>query len=101
MPVIYFQSSNHKRLQNGVQVSHDFVPRHIKLDYSANGMQVYVSITPTLSAKLATFQHDLNSTLVYVGEDRDYRFEIETKPNNEIKRVSVIRVDRNIELIYF
>jgi hypothetical protein len=31
-------------------------------------------------------------------DDPDYRFEVETGSNNETKRVSVIRVDSNLEL---
>lgn len=98
MPTIQFQSTNHKRYENGVQLTHDFVPRIIQLQYSDNGLRLVISIIPTLSPKGATFQKDINSTLFYVGDDNDYRFEVETGYNNQIKRVSVIRVDRNLEL---
>ena len=98
MPTIQFQSTNHKRYENGVQLTHDFVHRIIQLQYSDNGLRLVISIIPTLSPKGATFQKDINSTLFYVGDDNDYRFEVETGYNNQIKRVSVIRVDRNLEL---
>lgn len=101
MPTIQFQSSNHKRFENGVQVSHDFVPRIIQLQYSDNGLKMTISIIPTLSPKPATFQRDANNTLYYIGDDPDYRFEVETGFNNETKRVSVIRLDRNIELKFY
>lgn len=101
MPTIQFQSTNHKRFENGVQLTHDFVPRIIQLQYSDDGLRLVISIIPTLSPKVASFQKDTGNTLFYIGEDRDYRFEVETKQNNEIKRVSVIRVDRNLELKFF
>ncbi len=98
MPTIQFQSTNHKRFENGVQLTHDFVPRIIQLQYSDDGLRLVISIIPTLSPKEAFFQKDTGNTLFYIGDDEDYRFEVETKQNNEIKRVSVIRVDRNLEL---
>jgi hypothetical protein len=101
MPTIQFQSTNHKRFENGIQLTHDFVPRIILLDYAPNGLKLTISIVPTLSPKTATFQRDANNILYYKGDDPDYRFEIETGYNNETKRVSVIRVDRNLELKFF
>lgn len=100
MPTIQFHSTNHKRFENGRQLSHDFVSRIIQLQYSDNGLKLVISIIPTLSPKGATFQKDVGDTLFYIGDDKDYRFEVETKKNNEIKRVSVIRVDRNLELMF-
>ena len=100
MPTIQFQSTNHKRYENGEQLTHDFVSRIIQLQYSDNGLRLVISIIPTLSPKGATFQKDIDNTLLYIGDDKDYRFEVETKQNNEIKRVSIIRVDRNLELIF-
>lgn len=101
MPTIQFQSTNHKRYENGVQLTQDFVPRLIQLQYSDNGLRLVISVIPTLSPKGATFQKDINNTLFYIGDDTDYRFEVETGYNNETKRVSVIRVDRNLELRFF
>jgi hypothetical protein len=101
MPTIQFQSSNHKRFENGVQLTHDFVPRIILLDYSPNGLRLTISIIPTLSPKSATFQRDANNVLFYKGDDPDYRFEVETGYGNVTTRVSVIRTDRNLELKFF
>lgn len=101
MSIIQFQSTNHKRFENGVQLTHDFVPRIIQLQYSDNGLKLIISIIPTLTAKGATFLKDINNTLFYIGDDTDYQFEVETGLDNQIKRVSVIRVDRNLELRYF
>jgi len=101
MKTIQFQSTNHKRYENGIQITHDFVPRIIQLQYSDNGLRLTICVIPTLSPKGATFQRDINSTLYYIGDDTDFRFEVETSTNNEIKRVSVIRTDRNLELKYY
>jgi hypothetical protein len=101
MKTIQFQSTNHKRYENGVQLTHDFVPRLIDLKYSDNGLRLTISILPTLSPKTATFQKDSNNTLFYTGDDTDFKFEVQTKSNNEIKRISVIRTDRNLELKYY
>lgn len=98
MPTIRFQSSNHKRFENGIQVSHDYVPRLIQLDYSPNGAVLTISIVSSLSPKQAIFAKDSGNVLTYNGIDPDYRFEVETKADNTIKRVSVIRLDRNLEL---
>jgi hypothetical protein len=101
MQIIQFQLTNHKRFENGTQLTHDFVPRIIQLQYSDNGLRLTISVMPTLTPKGATFQKDINNTLYYIGDDTDFRFEVETVDNNEIKRVSVIRIDRNLELKYF
>ena len=101
MPTIQFQSTNHKRFENGIQLKHDFVPRIILLEYSPSGLKLTISIVPTLSPKSASFQRDANNILFYEGDDPDYRFEVETGSNNETKRVSVIRVDRNLELKFY
>lgn len=100
MPTIRFQSSNHKRFENGSLVSHDYVPRFIQLDYSQNGIMLTISIIPTLSPKQAVFASDSGSKLVYKGLDSDYRFEVETKQDNTIRLVSLFRLDRNLELQY-
>ena len=47
------------------------------------------------------FLEDNGSVLVYRGLDPDYRFEVETKTDNTIRRVSIFRLDRNLELRYF
>lgn len=101
MQTIQFQSTNHKRYENGVQLTHDFVPRLIQLQYSDNGLRITISVIPTLTPKGATFEKDNNNVLYYIGDDPDFRFEVETGFNNEIKRVSVIRTDRNLELKFF
>lgn len=96
-----FQSSNHKRIENRMQMSHDYVPRLVILDYTNNGHTVEVSVIPSLTPKLARLIRDVNNVLYYEGADPDYRFEVETDSRNEIIRVSVIRTDRNLELKYF
>ena len=101
MPTIHFQSSNHKRFEHEIQVSHDYVPRFVQLEYSPNGAILTISIMPTLSPKQAMFVKDSGNVLVYKGIDPDYRFEVETKVDNTIRRISVFRLDRNLELRYF
>jgi hypothetical protein len=95
-----FQSINHKRFENKVQISHDYVPRLVILDYTNNGHTVNVSVAPTLTPKEARLIRDVNNVLYYQGIDPDYRFEVETNNINQLIRVSVIRTDRNLELRY-
>jgi hypothetical protein len=95
-----FASSNHKRIENRVQTSHDYVPRLVILDYNQNGHIVNVSVAPTLTPKIARLVKDVNNVLYYEGADPDYRFEVETDSRNELIRVSVIRNDKNLELRY-
>lgn len=101
MPTISFYSSHHTRIELGRIVSNDSAPRLIVLNYSDFGRRLEISIQPTLSPKMATCIGDKNSVLTYVGDDRDFRFEIETKPDNTIKRVSLFRLDKNLELRYY
>ena len=101
MPTVTHLFQSHKRIQNGVVVSHDFVPRRANLEYDFTGRRVLVSIIPTLTPKAATLYKDSNNVLYYRGDDPDYRFELETWPdNNTIKRLSVIREDRDLEIQY-
>lgn len=100
MPTIHFYSSNHTRIESGVPVSHDYAPRQIVLKYTELGRRLEISIQPTLSPKMATVISDKNNVLTYIGDDRDFRFEIETKADNTIKRVSLFRLDKDLELRY-
>lgn len=101
MPTITFYSYHHTRIESGRVVSNDSAYRLIVLNYSNFGRRLKISIQPTLSPKMATCISDSNSVLTYVGDDRDFRFEIETKPDNTIKRVSLFRLDKNLELRYY
>lgn len=101
MPLVTHLFYSHKRIQNGLVVSHDFVPRRANLEYDFTGRRLTITIIPTLSPKTATLYRDSNNVLYYRGDDPNYRFEIETWPdNNTIKRLSVIREDRNLEIRY-
>lgn len=101
MPTITHIFNSHKRIQNGIIISHDYVQRTAVLEYDFTGRNVTISIIPTLSPKLATLYSDSGQVLCYIGADPDFRFEIETWPdNNTIKRLSVIRKDKNLEIQY-
>ncbi len=101
MPTITFYSTHHTRVVNGQIVSNDDAYRLITLNYTNFGRRLEISIQPTLSPKMATCVSDKNSVLTYVGDDKDFRFEIETKPDNTIRRVSLFRLDKNLELRYY
>ncbi len=82
-------------------VSHDYVARRANLEYDITGNNVVISIIPTLSPKRAHLVRQVGFTLYYRGEDPDYRFEVECWPDNgTIKRLSVFRDDRNLEIQY-
>lgn len=82
-------------------MSHDHVERRATLEYDATGNYVTISILPTLSAKRATLVRQDHFTLCYQGEDPAFKFELECWPDNgTIKRLSVIRVDMNLEIQY-
>lgn len=101
MSTITHVFNSHKRIESGRVVSHDFVPRMANLQYDFTGRRVLISIIPTLSPKYATLYKDTGNVLYYRGDDPDYRFELETWPdNNTIKRLSVIREDCNLEIQY-
>lgn len=101
MPLITHIFQSHKRIENGIEVSHDYVLRQANLVYDFTGRRLTISIIPTLTPKNATLYKDEGNILYYVGDDPDYRFEIETWPdNNTIKRLSVKRLDRNLEIQY-
>ena len=101
MSTITHVFNSHKRIESGRVVSHDFVPRMANLQYDFTVRRVLISIIPTLSPKYATLYKDTGNVLYYRGDDPDYRFELETWPdNNTIKRLSVIREDCNLEIQY-
>ncbi|MBQ7420858.1 MAG: hypothetical protein IJV27_01735 [Prevotella sp.] len=101
MPIVTHVFESHKRIQNGVVVSHDYVPRRANFVYAPTGSVVDISIIPTLSTKRAYLIRQDEFTLYYRGEDPDYRFEIECWPDNgTIKRFSVFRDDTGIEYRY-
>lgn len=101
MSLITHIFNSHKRIQNGVVVSHDYVDRCANLDYDVTGNNVVISIIPTLSPKHARLVKQVGFTLYYVGLDSDFSFEIECWPDNgTIKRLSVIRHDKNLEIQY-
>lgn len=101
MPTVTHLFNSHKRIENGIVVSHDFVLRRANLVYDITGRRINICIIPTLTPKSATLYKDDGTTLYYQGDDPDFRFEIETWPDNKtIKRLSVIRMDRNLEIQY-
>ncbi|MBR1808192.1 MAG: hypothetical protein IJ776_02240 [Paludibacteraceae bacterium] len=77
MPLVTHVFSSHKRFENGKEVSHDFVPRRANFEYDFTGENVVISIIPTLSPKRARLVRQDGITLYYVGEDPDYRFELD------------------------
>ena len=92
---------SHKRIQNGIVVSHDHVARSANFDYDATGNSVLISIFPVLSPKRAYLVRQDFFTLYYRGDDPCYRFEIECWPDNgTIKRFSVFRDDMGVEYQY-
>lgn len=114
MPTITFVSHRHERYEHGQMVSNDRVLRGVQLEYSLNGLCVDITvhileqvgnsfrpITTRLRTKRAFFEKDSGSVLEYKGEDSDYRFEVQTKWDNTIRRVSVIRNDTGVEIRYF
>lgn len=101
MSLITHVFESHKRIQQGVVVSHDYVQRRANLEYDATGNRVVISILPTLSPKVAYLVKQVGFTLYYRGEDPDYRFEVECWPDNgTIKRLSVFRDDMGVEIQY-
>lgn len=100
MPLVVFNSTNHKRFEHGRQVSHDYVPRIIRMEFNANMSQMTFSIQPTLTPKPAICVAENGNVLTYNGVDPDYRFEIE-RGMNKIVRISLFRLDKNLELRYF
>lgn len=101
MPFITHLFSSHKRIENGREVSHDFVARRANFEYDFTGNNVIISIEPTLSPKKAHLTRQDGFTLYYVGEDPDYEFVLECWPDNgTIKRLSVFRHDLGVEYRY-
>ena len=101
MPVVTHVFSSHKRIEHGVVVSNDAVPRTAKFVYDPSGMIVDITIIPVLSTKRAFLIHQDSFTMYYQGSDPDYRFELECWPDNgTIKRLSVFRDDTDIEYRY-
>ena len=101
MPLITHVFERHQRFERGVQVSNDYVERRANLEYDATGNNVTISIIPTLSPKLAHLERQNGFTLYYRGDDPDFYFEVECWPDNgTIKRLSVIRLDRDLEIRY-
>lgn len=89
---------SHQRIMNGQVVSTDQVSRRVNFEYDLSGNNVEITIIPTLSTKKARLVRQVGYTLYYLGEDSDYRFELECWPDNgTIKRLSVFRDDTGIE----
>ena len=100
---ITFISSRHIRVENYSspypnQWAPTYVQRDIFLHYTNLGKTLTIEINPSLTAKRATLVQDKNDILTYIGDDPDFRFEIETKPDNTIRRVSLFREDKDLEL---
>ncbi|MBO6188635.1 MAG: hypothetical protein J6O23_09040 [Prevotella sp.] len=101
MSLITHVFESHKKIRNGVVISHDFVQRRANFVYDPSGSVVDITIIPVLSTKRAYLTRQDGYTLYYIGEDTDYRFEMECWPDNgTIKRFSVFRDDTGIEYRY-
>lgn len=99
MALIVFQSTHHKRFEHGIEVSHDYVPRIVKMEFSPDFSRMMFSIEPTLTPKPAVCVAENGNVLTYSGADPDYRFELE-KVGDKLGRVSLFRLDRNLEIRY-
>lgn len=98
MTLITHVFNSHKRIVNGKEVSHDIVARRANFEYDLTGNNVVITIIPTMSSKRARLIKQEGFTLFYMGEDPDYRFELECWPDNgTIKRLSVFRIDTGVE----
>lgn len=101
MPTINHLFYRHIRYENGKITSIDDVNRLAILEYNNTGDEVIIRIVPTLSPKRAVLYKQDGFTLYYKGEDLDYRFIIECwEDNRTIKRLSVIRIDTGVEIMY-
>lgn len=101
MSVLVQVFNRHKRIENGIVVSDDTVPRRVNLGFDNTYRRLKVSIIPTLSIKYATFDKEDGDVACYLGDDHDFRFELELFPNgNAIKRFSVFRDDKGLEIQY-
>ena len=100
---ITFISSRHIRVENySSPFPNQWAPTYVQRDiflHSTNlGKTLTIEINPSLTAKRATLVQDKNDILTYIGDDPDFRFEIETKPDNTIRRISLFREDKDLEL---
>lgn len=101
MSLVTHVFESHKRLEHGIEVSHDYVSRRANFEYDFSGNNVVISIIPTLSPKRARLTRQDGFTLYYQGEDTDYRFVLECWPDNgTIKRLPVFRDDICVEYRY-
>ncbi len=90
-----------QRVENGRVVASDPVMRRANFEYDYTGNNVVISIMPTLSPKRARLVRQDGFKLYYVGEDPDFRFELECWPDNgTIKQLSVFRRDTGVEYRY-
>lgn len=101
MATITHLFESHQRYEYGRMVSDDKVERVANLDYDASGRRVVISVMPSLSPKSAYLVGDNGVTLTYLGDDPDYKFEVECwTDNGTIKRLSVFRLDMGVEIRY-
>lgn len=104
MITIIVMPNHHKRYENGIEVSHDYVPRQIKLEYSEDGINVDITIFPTLTTKHAVLVKQTKDALYYKGghtsTDALYEYVAHLRPDNTIGMFTLTRIDKGITIEY-
>lgn len=95
-----FNSSFHRRYEDGILVSEDEANRIVSIQFSQDKKECIVRISPTLSDKKAILSSVENSTYTYSGTDPDYKFIICYDIFGSIEKFSLIRTDRELKIDY-
>jgi hypothetical protein len=99
--VLRFDSSYHERYEAKKFISKSDVDRKVLINLSTDFKNAQISVSETLSNKEANLISKNENIYIYLGTDPDFMFKLYLDSYNNVEQFSIIRIDRNIEIIYF
>lgn len=96
-----FNSSFHRRYENGHLTSEDYADRIVSIQFSDDKKECLLRISPTLSDKKAYLYSIEERQHIYNGTDPDYKFIIYYDRFGSIERFSLVRTDRDLRIDYY
>lgn len=98
---LIFYSQKHRRYENDTFINESEIERNINITFLDNLKNIMISIEPTLSAKKGYLISNQNNTLVYKGDDPDYKFTVVIDNFEEVEKFILELTNRAVRIEYY
>ncbi len=101
--VVRYDATVQQRIEDGVEVSSNYIDRSIRLTYTKRGSELQLEVFGVMQPRAAKFKSDNGRILTYEDTSRPFTFyEVETEPvHNSIVRVSIFQKNQYFQDIEY